>query len=99
MCGNLLHFLFQILRGKINGRSADRSATASEGTDAGRDASGVTVDRDHIVRFDAELIGHDLCKRGFLSLAVRRRAGQERDFAGAFDADSTGFPASSGQCS
>src|SRR5262249_22586866 len=57
-----------------------------------------TVDRHNIVRLDPELIGYDLCKRGFLSLPMWRGACQEGDFAGAFDAHSAGFPTSSGQC-
>ena len=43
----------------------------------------------------AEFVGSNLGKAGFLSLAVGRRAGDDSDFPGHFDAYTAPFPAAS----
>src|SRR5262245_4304767 len=96
MCCYLLHLFFQVLHSKIYSRSSNRSAAASEGTDTCSDACGVTVQCDNIIRFQAELVGDNLCECCFLSLAVGRRASQDGDLTRALDTDSTGFPAAPG---
>src|SRR5262249_49701340 len=96
MCRNLLHLIFQVLHRKIYCCSSNRSAAASKGTDACGDACGVTMQRDNIVRFDPEFIRYNLRECCFLSLPVGRCSSQDGDFARAFDADGTGFPATPG---
>src|SRR5215471_20999623 len=94
---DLLQLLLQILNRKIDRSASNGGAAASERSDAGGDSSRITVERNHIFRFDPEFIRDDLCKRSFLALAVRRGSRQDSDLARAFNSHGTGFPAAAGQ--
>ena len=98
VCRDLLHLFFQVLHGKVHGRSADRRGAASKGADAGGDSRSIAMDGNDIVRFEAELVGCNLCERGFLPLAMWGRAGKDGDLAGALDAHATGFPTAARHC-
>ena len=50
---------------------------------------------EHIVDGDAQFVGHDLCDAGFVTLAVRLRAGGHHNFAGQMDAHIGAFPQAS----
>jgi hypothetical protein len=56
------------------------------------------VNDGHIVEVNAEFIRRDLRKRSFLPLPMRRRAGENRDFAGGFDTHSRAFPTAGRHC-
>ena len=82
-------------RPRIDGRATnDRGATAVRVATVMRDGS-VAVHDNNVLDGHAELVASNLGKAGFLSLAVGRRAGDDSDFPGHFDAYTAPFPAAS----
>ena len=96
MRGDLVGFLFQFLNRDKDRRAADRGRAAAKRADAVLDHAGVAVNHSHVVDVDAQFIRGDLRERSFLSLAVRRSAGQHRDFAGRLDTHCRAFPTTGG---
>ena len=88
----------ELLCSHVDSGSADRGGAAAECTDAVRNRESVAVDHVYILRIDTELIGNELCEGSLLALAVRRRAGEYRDFTGRLDADGAALPAAGRSC-
>src|SRR2546426_438546 len=61
------------------------------------DGHGVAVDDVDVVGIDAELIGNELGEGGFFPLAVRRCAGEQRNFSGGLNAYRPALPTSCGR--
>ena len=90
--GNLRRFLFQFLNGDQHRSPAHCCGATAERADAVLHNRSVSVNDRNIIEIHTELISGDLCKRRFLALAMRRRAGHDRNLAGRFYAHSRAFP-------
>src|SRR6185503_16898387 len=93
MSRDLVRFLFQLLNRDKDRRAANRSRATAECADAILHNARVSVDHSHVVDVDAELISSNLREGSFLSLAMRRGAGQHGHFAGRFDTYCRTLPA------
>ena len=92
MGGNFQHLIAHFTGAYGQSRTAHRSTAAAVCTQAKWRAPGVAVDDLHIFHGDAQLVGHNLRKCGFVALTVRVRTGHHRYFAGGMHADHAAFP-------
>src|SRR5438105_15886079 len=68
-------------------RPAERGRTRTAGAFADRHLFGIALDVMHLAGIDSEPVAEQLLVDGFVPLALRDRAGQQRDGAGAVEAD------------
>src|SRR5712692_1099719 len=88
------HLGFEFLGGHISSGAADGGSTTAKSTNPVGHGHGVAVDNVDVIRINAQFVSNELGERGFFPLAVRRCAGEQRDFAGGFDAHGAALPAS-----
>ena len=79
-----------------NGRAADRRRAAAVGIAAVMSNGCVPAHDDDVLDGRAEFVRGDLGEAGLLSLAVRRRAGDDGNLAGHLDAHAAPFPTTGG---
>src|SRR6266850_7141337 len=91
-----MSFLFQLFNGYQNRGAAHGRRTTAESSDAVLHNRSVAVDYGYIIDVHAQFVRRNLRKRRFLTLAVRRSAGEDRDFPGGLDADGCALPSTCG---
>src|SRR5262249_29764908 len=75
------------LRRDVDGRTSERGGARAAGALADEGLRGVTLDVMHLRRIEAEPVAHDLLEDGFVALALRHAARQERRRAGLVETD------------
>ena len=81
----------------MNGRSADRHATASERTDAEVDFGSITVNHDDVIHRDSQMVGRHLRIGRLSSLTVRRSPTHDGDLSSGLDSNRGALPAAGGR--